>query len=488
MSHLSLDRTAPSDVWDDLVCSGILGKVAGTEAVYCILRPGTHPRRPLEDLDVLVAEGSAALCRAALEAEGFIAESKPWIPFKFTLSRYRRGVYVCLDVHTKLVQSGLVYMDACRALARRELRHGAYFLSPEDQVIHLVFHELLRAGRVRSGAAQRIGDLLNRPLDRSYLREHLETVGSWRVFATALERIQSGSLSDREARSLKHRTVLALTRRSWGNLRRHLRYRLRVPRRGRIGGLIAFVGPDGAGKSTTIAAMRERSHLVPGLKLATAYLGPWGQIETPWLRFLRYLGISPSAEPWGSWLAARLRRGDAPNGAPGTGRGIGFLGFKWLKSTLKGCLFYPALAAELWWRYVRRVLPEVLRGRWVLADRYVTDLRYLYKGNPITNHALMRFLTTSLYPRPDLFVLLVNQPDVIASRKSDLRSDQVPDYQRLYRDAVRKAPHVVLATDRSPIEIADRVLEEILLLRGRKAGFLLTNPHASRWGTEPQAS
>lgn len=488
MSHLSLDRTAPSDSWDDPVCSAVLGKVAGTGAVYCILRPGADPRRPL-DLDVLVAEGSAALCRAALEAEGFIAESKPWIPFKFTLSRYRRGVYVSLDVHTKLVQSGLVYMDARRALGRREPRDGAYFLSPEDQLIHLVFHELLRAGGVRPDAVQRFGDLLNGPLDRSYLREHLEEFGSWAIFAAALERIQSGSLSGREAGSLKQRTVLALTRRSWGNLPRHVRYRLRVPRRGRVGGLIAFVGPDGAGKSTTIAAMRERAHLVPGLKLATAYLGPWGQIETPWLRFLRYLGISPSAEPWGSWLAERLRRGDAPNGAPDASRGgIGFLGFKWLKSTVKGCLFYPALAAELWWRFVRRILPEVLRGRWVLADRYVTDLRYLYKGNPITSHALMRFLATSLYPRPDLFVLLVNRPDVIASRKQDLRPDQVPDYQRLYRDAVRNAPHVVLATDRSPTEIADRVLEELLVLRGRKAGFLLTDPHPSRWGMEPRAS
>ena len=42
---------------------------------------------------------------------------------------------------------------------------------------------------------------------------------------------------------------------------------------------------------------------------------------------------------------------------------------------VKGWLFYTALYIELMYRYMTAVFFRIRKGEWVVADRFITDLR-----------------------------------------------------------------------------------------------------------------
>jgi thymidylate kinase len=225
----------------------------------------------------------------------------------------------------------------------------------------------------------------------------------------------------------------------------------RLARAKRGGGVVALVGPDGAGKSTVLAAVLARGAGIRGPRIESVYLGPWGQLETRFVRLIRRLGITPSREPWGRRVAAM----DAQ-----LPRAI----LKWTLSEAKAMIFYPAILAELWWRYLHSVAPRTRRGAWIVADRYITDLRYLYKGDLMPNYRLLRAAVCSLYPSPKLFVLVDQTPETIHERKPGLSVDQIRAFQEAYRRSLRGKRWMRITTDGTPEEAADRVLDATVRL------------------------
>jgi thymidylate kinase len=241
-----------------------------------------------------------------------------------------------------------------------------------------------------------------------------------------------------------------------GNAHRHLvlRFGSRSSRRGR-GGLVAFVGPDGSGKSTVIRTLTERARSIPGLKVRTTYLGPWGQMKLTLVPALRKLGITPTVLPSGLHLASGTHAKDGSKRSQ-------------IRSLLKGSVFYAALYVELIYRYATSVFFRVRRGDWVVADRYITDLRYLYKERPIANYGTIRRFLCAVYPKPDLFIVLDNRPDVIVSRKGGLAAAQIETLRHFMLMAARNYRFEVVTTDRPPEEIADHVLNRMLSMRALK--------------------
>jgi thymidylate kinase len=205
---------------------------------------------------------------------------------------------------------------------------------------------------------------------------------------------------------------------------------------------VALVGPDGCGKSTIVKTLIERAGAIPTLKVDTTYLGPWGQMKLSLVPALRRAGITPTVQP----------------------RGVR----AWLGSILKGYPFYVAIYIELVFRYLTSVFFRVRRGHWVLADRYITDLRYLYKERPIRNYSAIRRLLCMLFPKPDLLIVLDNQPEVIVSRKNQLAAEQIEVLRHFVLKAARPYRFEVVTTDRTPAEIADHVLNRMLALRALK--------------------
>jgi thymidylate kinase len=170
---------------------------------------------------------------------------------------------------------------------------------------------------------------------------------------------------------------------------------------------------------------------------------------------LRKLGITPTVQPVGLHLASGADRNDGSKRS-------------WIGAPVKGAVFYAALYVELIYRYLTSVFFRVRRGEWVVADRYITDLRYLYKERPIANYGAIRRLLCAVYPKPDLFIVLDNRPDVIVSRKGGLAAAQIETLRQFMLMAARNYRFELVTTDRPPEEIADHVLNRMLSMRAAK--------------------
>jgi thymidylate kinase len=73
-----------------------------------------------------------------------------------------------------------------------------------------------------------------------------------------------------------------------------------------------------------------------------------------------------------------------------------------------------------------------------------------------------------IYPKPDLFIVLDNSPDVIVSRKSQLAAAQIETLRHFLLKAARAYRFEVVTTDRTPEEVADHILNRMLALRAGK--------------------
>lgn len=197
------------------------------------------------------------------------------------------------------------------------------------------------------------------------------------------------------------------------------------------GVVVALVGTDGAGKSTVAAALDTR---LRGLGFTTdaAYFG-MARGNLPGVALARrLLGVGstePSEPPSGT---------AGPAGSASDPAGAGGLDHPGLRRV--AAWYY---AGEYGWRYLRSVLPALARGRVVIADRWVYDLRESpWPGSPAARVAEM------LVPAPDLLVLPDAPAEVIHRRKperalADQRDQQERFHQLLAERPARRAEMLV---------------------------------------------
>lgn len=198
------------------------------------------------------------------------------------------------------------------------------------------------------------------------------------------------------------------------------------------GGWIAFVGPDGCGKSSVIEAVAAEF--------------------TPAFQKVVHFHLRPKSLP--ARAGGEIPVTD-PHGQPV--RGFGFSVAKMLY-----------LFADYWLGYFSSVRAATVRTKLVIFDRYFYDIlvdpkRVLYGGPRWLPKLLARFV-----PRPDLVFLLNAKAEVLWTRKHEVRYEEVARQQREFLtlardsgevvviDATRSLPEVVLQVREATLEYFSR--------------------------------
>ncbi|QCG91052.1 hypothetical protein [Azospirillum sp. TSH100] len=177
--------------------------------------------------------------------------------------------------------------------------------------------------------------------------------------------------------------------------------------------LLAVSGPDGAGKSSLIAALTTLlpRRVAPGVRLFHT---------RPFL--LPRLGISPPPPT--------VAESTAP--PPGPVR-------SWLR--------WAVACADYWLGGLLWVRPALVAGRVVVFDRYVSDYRAAPERRGLSVPAWALNLMTRFAPRSAIAVVLTAPPDLLIRRKGEATPEEAARQNRTYaRLAAEKPVGLVLDT------------------------------------------
>jgi len=395
---------------------------------YVVLRDS--PEAPeLKDLDVLIDRSRRKDFLECGARHGFqLLKAWRWKPGRMFLVRWDKEGSHLIDVHELLIYQGLEYLDAKTVLGRRR-RMGDYFvLSPEDELLHLLFHNVLVKGEIQNKHRERLGKLFRDRLDQDYLFSHLSRYGLGKIFIEARQDFFTLAREPAKVEQLRRRTLRRLLFTPGMNLMRRLQVKCLkwlnrlIPLR--RGALIVFLGPDGCGKSSLTDALRSE-FCRASIRTEIIHLSPWGQ------KALRLHKMVSRFNP----NAYRLRDKALYRGQWERSENPGTL--QLIRVYMKGLIFYLLHAIECWFCYLVSILPELRRGRIVLADRYIYDILVGYKNRPVhCLHGLRKWICKH-YPRPDLTILLDAPPEVIHLRKPEFDVSQLADIRRRYQEIAR---------------------------------------------------
>jgi thymidylate kinase len=377
---------------------------------WCLLRGAEGPDVPGGDVDLLVARDDAARFTGAIAPLGF-ARLPAW---GYGSHRFHLGYdaatdrWLKLDVVTELAFGpwfSLPSETAPLCLSRRLRRGSAVVLDDSDAFWCLLLHRLLDKGSVGAAAAP-LARLARAPgCAESPLAYEIERIAPGSCTPLLLDAARRSAWIELEAAGpalaaawrRRHR-LASLRRRAIGRLARSAGLFLRSRR----GMTVALVGPDGAGKSSSAAAL---AHSFP-LAVRTVYMSP----------------------------AMTPRRGPSPRGAR--------LAFRIGAQLARWC----------------RAQALRLRGRLVIFDRYAYDALLPARWPLGPRGRLRRWLLGHACPAPQLIVVLDAPGELLHARTGEHDPAVLEAERRAYLRLARgRARAIVVDATREP----DRVRRDV---------------------------
>jgi len=433
--------------------SALLHTLRAQDIPYAVLRD--HPEATaIRDLDLLIDRRRLTDFTSCARQHGFfLLKSGRLNPGKKVFLRWNENGAFIIDLHERMIYRGYEFLDAGRVLNRRRTLAGYDQLSLEDELLALLWHNVLGKEEIQAKHRDRLLALFAMSLDETYLHDHARQFGLDRLFAEIRQDFQALLWEPKLVQQIKQRALKRLCCKPFANALRRTRLNLLELLEGRLGArrgaLIAFIGPDGCGKSSITHALREEFRRAT-IATDIVYLGPWGQNQLPLHDLVRVFNLKPFLPEEKNGFAEKPPAARAP----GLTKKLGL--------ALRGSLFYAILALELWFRYCAMVLPRLRRGRIVLADRYIYDVLVGYKNRPLPHFRRLREWLCRRYPRPDVTILLDAAPEIIFGRKPQFEVEQLEYIRRAYQELGKNFKLYVLDTSVSVEKTLGDFREEIL--------------------------
>jgi len=412
----------------------LLAQLHAADIRYAILRSPDDEKRDRRELDILVDPQDFERLLKVSRWHGFVRDGMSALrPLKDVLYCYDDQCLLVLDVHRALVSKGVVYLDAEGVLGRRELRDGAFNLSPADELAHLVCHVILDKSVVPLKYLQRVSELLALGSVRRAAERYLSGRGLSKPFSQVAARWQELPWQPQACQRLRRAMLARLFVAQPANLVRYAARWVGLAMRrleGRRGIVLALLGPDGVGKSTLAERLKSRLGEL-GLKTGTVYMGPFGQSILPVSKLVRWVGRP----------GERSRR----------------FSYAWVGEA-RWLVYLAILAVEFTLRYLLRLIPARRRHDVVLSDRYLYDILVGYKTSTTEQAMSARRRLCRLYPRPRATVILTAEAATVAARKSDLNASAAQAALQAYRRMARHFNVILLENQGEINGIVERLI------------------------------
>lgn len=414
-------------MWHPLL-SAVFEAFEAASVSWCLLRVPSEPAAPSGDVDLLVAARHRARLPAVLEPLGLVRVPNAGTPDEFYLAYDAdTDCWVWLHITSELSFGpgrGLATGAASGCLARRVQNGGVRRLTADDEFWVTVLHALIdkdelsdryratlpvlaRAGRAEGPLAAVVDAHAPAGWSAAAVLDGVRA-GRWAELRSFADAVRARSGRSGPARAAAERvTFLLRLARGIGNPWR------------RRGITVAILGPDGAGKSTLAAGLRQ-TFFFPStsfyMDVKTEELRGVARWHVPGLTFLTYL-----ATLWGRLAAARWHQA---------------------------------------------------RGELVLFDRYSYDALTSTEPPADRAKALARWVHTRLFPGAGLALVLDVSGSTMFSRKGERTPADLDRERRRWLTLAERIPAMRIIDASQP---ADRVR--------REATALVWAQYAARWAT-----
>ncbi len=364
---------------------------------YCILRNYEFllgEPFPPESIDITIAEADFSRAEAILKENDFNKRKQQFSLRHKAFFKIEDQKYCSFDV-----QVGGVYwndMPYYKGSILNNRINRSFFFTPDDNdtFVMLTAHSILGKRYFKEKYKSiLIGLLKEKKIDRGYCLNKLSQIFNKKNAHHIIENIDNQSFHKIKIPSIvayfivkdpKHMIIISRLFLRWVKWKKFLK----------TWPLISIVGPDGAGKSTTVDCLNSFLQET-GRKTAVVYTGRGREHILPITSLGKRYKSSENKKEEKALTGRKNEKNEIS------------LKKRWLY-TFSSHLF----ALDLLLRYYFKIFPKRMGKKIVITDRYCSDI-ILMKNVPFWYKKILM----GLFPRPTLNILLYNSSEVLHQRR-----------------------------------------------------------------------